>query len=577
MFAGVIVGLEGCVFHGFHRRWPQDRVSRDGGCNAHRSIVRKAHDNFDNAGDVLLCGFRRRDRFCHRDGMRRTIGLRARLCRSGNRERRNRKTNGNRGEDCACEHPRMYDVPGVPNFSPKLRAMAKTKASLFFCTACGHESARWEGRCPACEAWNTFAEAPTASATRGVKRAATQPRATAAAIVPIRLADVDGARVARFRSGIGEFDALLGGGIVPGSLVLLGGPPGAGKSTLLLQIAQTIAATGATAVYVCGEESAAQTKMRAQRLGVGDDVLVFAETNLRAILDELETRKPQFLIVDSIQTVWIPEVDSYAGSVSQVRDCAQLLMEFAKRTDCATFVVGHVTKDGTIAGPRLLEHLVDTVLYFEGDNSGEYRIVRAYKNRFGSADEICVFSMDESGLHEIKNPSSIFLDGRDQRPSGSCIVPSLVGSRPVLVEIQALVGETSYGTPRRLAANLDQARLAMIIAVLERRAGMALGGHDIYASVAGGLRVNEPAADLGIALAIASAFRNVPISSDAVAFGEIGLSGEIRSVSQGARRIGEAQKLGFREFVVPRSKTPHVGGGMHEVRDIAQAVRAALD
>ena len=362
-----------------------------------------------------------------------------------------------------------------------------------------------------------------------------------------------------------EFDTVLGGGIVPGSLTLIGGPPGAGKSTLLLQIAASLTKHPFAVVYVCGEESAAQIKLRAQRLAIVDDVLVFPETNLRAVLDELERLKPKALIVDSIQTVWLAESESYAGSVTQVRDCTQALMEFAKRTDCAVFIVGHVTKDGTIAGPRLLEHLVDTVLYFEGEINGEYRIVRAYKNRFGSVDEICVFAMHADGLHEIPNPSELFLSGRKARPSGSCVVASIVGSRPVLIEVQALVGETSYGTPRRLAANLDQARLAMILAVLERRVGLQLGNHDVYASVAGGLRVNEPAADLGIALAIASAFRNRPLPQDSAAFGELGLSGEIRAVTAGARRASEAKRLGFTSLFSPQS---------HE--DIAQAIGAAL-
>jgi DNA repair protein RadA/Sms len=442
--------------------------------------------------------------------------------------------------------------------------VAKAK-SAFYCNACGYESARWLGRCPTCEAWNTFEEAPAA---QKAGRTGGPARSLLSAVSngPMRLAEIDDSRIARVRTGIGEFDACLGGGIVPGSLVLLGGPPGAGKSTLLLQIAQRLSEDGATAVYVCGEESAAQTKLRAQRLGIGETLLVFPETNLRVILDDLERRKPNVLIVDSIQTMWLPDVESYAGSVSQIRDCTQLLMEFAKRTDCATFLVGHVTKDGTIAGPRLLEHLVDTVLYFEGDATGEYRIVRAYKNRFGSVDEICVFSMSDRGLSEIADPSALFLQGRGDRPSGSCVVPSLVGTRPVLVEIQALVGETSYGTPRRLAANVDPARLAMIIAVLERRVGMHLGGHDIYASVAGGLRVSEPAADLGIALAIASAFRNIPISNTIAAYGELGLSGEIRGVGQSVRRASEATKLGFTRLITPES-----------ARDIAHAVQLALD
>ncbi len=329
--------------------------------------------------------------------------------------------------------------------------MAKAK-TVFSCSACGHNSARWLGRCPQCEAWNSFVEETVTPAK--LRTAHARPSSG-----PVRLSEIAEARFARMRSGFGEFDALLGGGLVAGSLVLLGGPPGAGKSTLLLQIVNALAERGASAIYVCGEESAAQTKLRAARIGATDDLLVFPETNLRGILDECERRSPDVIVIDSIQTMSLPEVESFAGSVSQVRDCTQALMEFAKRTGCAVFIVGHVTKDGAIAGPRLLEHLVDTVLYFEGDSTGEYRIVRAYKNRFGGVDEICVFSMDDAGLHEITDPSALFLAERGERPSGSCVVPSVVGSRPVLVEVQALVGETSYGTPRRLATNVDAARL----------------------------------------------------------------------------------------------------------------------
>ncbi len=440
--------------------------------------------------------------------------------------------------------------------------MAKAK-SVFFCSACGHESSRWLGRCPQCDAWNTFEETP--AAVRPGKANGRRAHAPPAA-GPMRLADIDERRVARVHTGMPEFDAALGGGIVPGSLVLLGGPPGAGKSTLLLQIAERLAERGAPAVYVCGEESAAQTKLRAQRLGLGSELLVFPETNVRAILDHVERHRPSLLIVDSIQTMWLPDGDSYAGSVAQIRDCTQAFMEFAKRTDCATFLVGHVTKDGAIAGPRLLEHLVDTVLYFEGDAGGEYRIVRAYKNRFGSVDEICVFSMTDKGLEEVPDPSALFLHGRGERPSGSCVVPSLVGTRPVLVEIQALVGETSYGTPRRLAANVDPARLAMILAILERRAGLQLGAHDVYVSVAGGLRITEPAADLGIALAVASAARNAALPANLAAFGELGLSGEVRTVGQPARRAAEAAKLGFSRIISPEC-----------VRDLAHAVALAFD
>ncbi len=451
----------------------------------------------------------------------------------------------------------------------RIEAMAKVKA-LFFCGSCGFESTRWLGRCPSCDAWNTFSEAPVARPVRAAARSAAAPSLAAG---PVALDAIDASDAERIPTGWLEFDALLGGGIVPGSLLLLGGPPGAGKSTLLLQVADRIARDGGPVVYVCGEESAAQTKMRAARLGISGALLVFAQTDLRAILDDCETRRPRLLVIDSIQTVALPEGESYAGSVAQIRDCAQALMEFAKRTGCATVLVGHVTKDGAIAGPRLLEHLVDTVLYFEGEAGAEFRIVRAHKNRFGSAEEICVFAMDEGGLHEVRNPSELFLSGRAARASGSCVVPSLVGSRPVLVEIQALVGETTYGTPRRLAANIDHARLAMIIAVLERRAGLALGAVDVYASVAGGLRISEPAADLGVALAIASAHRDIPLPASCAAFGELGLSGEIRSVAQSARRASEARRLGFAEILAP--STPKLEG-VRAVRDIAEAIGVML-
>ncbi len=421
--------------------------------------------------------------------------------------------------------------------------MPKTH-SVYFCSACGFESPRWLGRCPQCEAWNSFDERPFSRKTAAPRRTTTR------GSLPTPLHEIDERRVERIPTGLHEYDAVLGGGVVPGSLTLLGGPPGAGKSTLALQIAAQLAQRGSV-VYVCGEESAAQVKLRARRLRIEAGILVAAETNLRTVLEGLEPAPPLALIVDSIQTVWLPESESYAGSVAQVRDCTQALMEFAKRHHCATLVVGHVTKDGAIAGPRLLEHLVDTVLYFEGDANGEHRILRAYKNRFGSIDEICVFAMHDSGLREIENPSELFAGARAERPSGSTIVASILGSRPVLIEVQALVGETSFGTPRRLANNVDQQRLAMILAILERRAGMQLGTHDVYVSVAGGLRVSEPAADLGIALAVASSFRNRPIRADAAAFGELGLSGELRAVNAAARREAEARKLGYRTILSP--------------------------
>ncbi|HEY2473481.1 MAG TPA: DNA repair protein RadA [Candidatus Cybelea sp.] len=442
--------------------------------------------------------------------------------------------------------------------------MAKAR-SIYFCSACGFESARWLGRCPQCEAWNSFDERAFTVARQARRDERPTPVQTAA---PLTLREIESSALTRLRMEMPEFDAVLGGGTVPGSLTLIGGPPGAGKSTLLLQIASQLSRSGEV-VYVCGEESAAQVKLRADRTlrGAGSaNLLIYPETNLRAVLDHLQRKAPPLaLVVDSIQTVWLPETEAYAGSVTQIRDCTQTLMEYAKRTGCATFIVGHVTKDGAIAGPRLLEHLVDTVLYFEGETSGEYRILRAYKNRFGSVDEICVFSMHDSGLREVPNPSELFAGARSQRPSGSCVVASIVGSRPVLVEVQALVGESSYGTPRRLANNLDQQRLAMILAVLERRAGFSLGTHDVYASVAGGLRVGEPAADLGIALAIASSFRNVAIPAQVAVFGELGLSGEVRAVGAGERREAEARKLGYTQIISPATAT-----------DVTAAIREAL-
>jgi len=375
-----------------------------------------------------------------------------------------------------------------------------------------------------------------------------------------------------------EFDRLLGGGLVPGSLVLVGGPPGTGKSTLLLQLADLLSQRGARVVYVSAEESASQTRLRAERLGVHGEILLFAQTDLRAILEAVDRIAPDVLIVDSIQTVALPEVESIAGSVAQVRECTAALMSYAKRSACATFLVGHVTKDGQLAGPRLLEHLVDVVLAFEGEPSSEHRIVRASKNRFGSVDEICVLAMEAAGLREIANPSELFLGGdpltRRHRPSGACIFPCIVGSRPVLVEIEALVGESAAGNPRRLAANLDPSRLAMIVAILERRAGLRLGGFDIYASVAGGLRVNEPAADLALALAIASSLQNRPVIPGLAAFGELGLSGEVRPVGATPRRIIEAQRLGFANVLRPHNPTqPPVA---FAVTTLAEALHAGL-
>jgi len=453
--------------------------------------------------------------------------------------------------------------------------MAKAVKTIFFCSACGHESPRWLGRCPACDGWNTFAEAPGAAPRSGA-RAGLAKRAPA--LVPLR--DVEMSGEARISTGMREFDHLLGGGLVPGSVVLIGGEPGVGKSTLLLDVLARLGRVASPVVYLSGEESSAQTKLRAKRVGCADDVLLVAESNLAPVLDEVERAGARVLVVDSIQTVYLEECESSVGSVAQVRECAQAIQRFAKRTGCATFVVGHVTKDGAIAGPRLLEHLVDTVLYFEGDAAAGLRVLRSYKNRFGSVDEICVFSMGEQGLREITEPSKRFLEGRSTHAGGSCVVPGIVGSRPILLEVQALLAGAAYGTPRRLASSLDSNRLAIVLAVLEKHAGLLVGGQDVYASVAGGLRVSEPAADLALALAIASAHRNTALAHDLVAFGELGLSGEVRGVSQSERRLAEAARLGFTTAIVPhvaRGIMPPKGMRVIPVDDVARAIAAAWE
>ncbi|TAM56415.1 DNA repair protein RadA [bacterium] len=451
--------------------------------------------------------------------------------------------------------------------------MAKAAKTLFFCSSCGFESVRWRGRCPGCEGWNTFAEAPAPAPARRTARLAQAP-----ALVPLR--EVEAGAEDRISTGLREFDNVLGGGVVPGSVILIGGEPGVGKSTLLLDVLARLAQRAGPVVYLSGEESAAQTKLRAERLGTAGDVLLLAAANLEPALEEIERAGARVLVVDSIQTVYLETCESGIGSVAQVRECAQALQRFAKRTECATFVVGHVTKDGAIAGPRLLEHLVDTVLYFEGDGGAGLRVLRSYKNRFGSVDEVCVFAMGPQGLREIAEPSKRFLEGRAARASGSCVVPAVVGSRPILLEVQALLAGAAYGTPRRLASSLDANRLAIVLAVLEKRAGLLVGGQDVYASVAGGLRVGEPAADVALALAVASAHRNAALPHDLVAFGELGLSGEIRGVAQSERRLAEAARLGFRLAVVPAvvsAAAAPKGMRVIPVDEIGAAVNAALD
>jgi DNA repair protein RadA/Sms len=421
--------------------------------------------------------------------------------------------------------------------------MPKAPRTTFVCQQCGAGSPKWVGRCPSCQGWNTFVEERLVSAPRG--RQARAPRS------PIPISEIAADAEGRISSGIGEFDRVLGGGIVRGSVVLLGGEPGIGKSSLLGQVSGAVA-NQAPVLYVSGEESPGQVKLRARRLGVeAADIRVLAETDLEAILESMRALRPRLMVVDSIQTVASDALPSAAGSVGQLRECAARLLEAAKSLDVPLFLVGHVTKEGAIAGPRVLEHIVDAVLYLEGERFHAYRILRASKNRFGSTDEVGVFQMGERGLSEVRNPSEVFLEERSGA-AGSIVVPTIEGTRPLLVEIQALVSPTSFGLPRRTASGVDFNRLVVLLAVLGKRAGLALGTHDVYVSLAGGLRVQEPAADLGLATAIASAFRDRPAESGTVLIGEVGLSGEVRRVSRLPARLREARSLGFTRALIPR-------------------------
>lgn len=445
----------------------------------------------------------------------------------------------------------------------------------YVCQACAYESARWVGKCPNCGEWNTFIEEIAVPSSR-VKKGS---RAGSNA-VPVSIGDVAMAAESRISTRIPEFDRVLGGGIVPGSVVLLGGDPGIGKSTLMMQMA---AALGNNVIlYVTGEESVQQIKLRAARLEIAPShkLLLLAETNIDVIEAVMEKSPPEILIVDSIQTMFRPELESAPGTVSQVREATALLMRFAKSHDIPVFLVGHVTKEGVIAGPRVVEHMVDTVLQFEGEPHYAYRILRAMKNRFGSTNEIGVFEMHSSGLHEVANPSEAFLAERKSGASGSTVVASVEGTRPLLVEVQALVAPTSYGVPQRTSTGFDSKRLQMLLAVLERRCGLHVGQYDVFVNVAGGIRVDEPAIDLGTATSIASSLNDVPVDPQTVAVGEIGLGGEIRTITHIEKRITESQKLGFRRIVVPRNnlKHAHVNGEIDivEVDTIDQAIRLLL-
>ncbi|HWP91541.1 MAG TPA: DNA repair protein RadA [Thermodesulfobacteriota bacterium] len=424
--------------------------------------------------------------------------------------------------------------------------MKKSKSQYqFVCQNCGNSSPRWLGKCPACDEWNSYVE-------EKIEKQRTPRMKELRGSSPLSITRIESGKEERIKTKIGELDRVLGGGFVPGSVVLVGGDPGIGKSTLALQMLNNIGISNMNVLYVTGEESPDQVKMRAERIGIGSDKLfVFSETLVENIIEQLEKLSPVVVVVDSIQTTYTGDFPSAPGSVGQIRECTAKLMQYSKANGTAVFLVGHVTKEGTIAGPKVLEHLVDTVLYFEGGREHPYRILRAVKNRFGSTNEIGVFEMNESGLQEVKNPSEIFLSERPLGASGSVVTPSLEGTRPILVEIQALVSPCNFGVPRRTTIGLDYNRVSLLVAVLEKRAGLHILSQDIFMNVAGGVRVEEPAIDLGISMAVTSSFLNKPVQSDVVVFGEVGLSGEIRCVSQAELRIKEAEKLGFKKCILP--------------------------
>ena len=429
--------------------------------------------------------------------------------------------------------------------------MARANKVEYRCSSCGHTQAKWHGKCPACGEWNTLSEHQVSAPT--LDRHARRVGANAPTTQAVPIAEVDLSDAERHPVGLSELDRVLGGGVVPGSLVLVGGDPGIRKSTLMLQTLELLARQGQTTLYISGEESAAQTRLRGERLDVGHPgVLLLAETDLTKVLTEADRAKPSTLVLDSIQTLFAPELDSAPGSMAQLREVTARILMWAKRQGVACFLIGHVTKDGQVAGPRMLEHMVDTVLYFEGEAGGLHRLLRARKNRFGSTDEIGVFAMTGKGLEPIANPSEIFLSQRPEDASGSAVMPALQGSRPILLEVQALV-HGGMPSGRRTALGLDRNRINLLTAVLERRVGLAFADHDLYLSVVGGARLNEPAADLALAAAMVSSFRNLPIAQNTVCFGEIGLAGELRPVHATESRLKEAAKLGFDHAVIPQA------------------------
>ena len=452
--------------------------------------------------------------------------------------------------------------------------MAKTKYK-FVCQSCGYTTAKWLGRCPECGAWDSLVEEAEVTTKAGKSYLP----ATSEKIKPRTIASVAQVKVERLATGIHEFDRVLGGGVVPGSLVLLGGTPGIGKSTILLDAGLRFGQRGIKVLYVSGEESEEQTAMRAVRLGgasANENLLIMTATDLDAILAQANAVKPQLLIIDSIQTMYNAELPTAAGSVGQVRECTAKLLQFAKTTNIAVLVIGHVTKDGNIAGPRLLEHMVDVVLQFEGDRSYAFRVLRALKNRFGSTEESGIFSMEAGGLAEVANPAGLFLEDRDGVAAGSLIGACMEGNRPIMVEFQALVAKTPYGMPRRTAVGFDYNRVNMLLAILERRLGLDFSMYDAYVNVVGGMRITEPAADLAVAAALVSSYRNRPVPKGVLCFGEVGLTGEVRRVSAPERRIMDGINLGFTRFIVPDSqlRLPKVDAQIIRVKTLEQALQA---
>ena len=453
--------------------------------------------------------------------------------------------------------------------------MAKAK-TVFFCKNCGNEFPKWQGRCPACGEWNTIEEHIQKPAVSGKARSAP----VGLSKTPKKLHEVDIDNEIRFTTGMGELDRVLGGGAVAGSLVLVGGAPGIGKSTLLLQICNCLCEERKV-LYVSGEESERQIKLRGDRLGVSpENLYVLSETRLSDILEAVENLQPEILIADSIQTLYNEENESSPGSISQVKDCTMSLMQLSKSNGITVFVVGHINKDGNIAGPKVLEHMVDCVLYFEGDQNTSYRLLRAAKNRFGSTNEIGVFEMLESGLAEVPNPSQMLLEGRPEGASGTCVACVMEGTRPVLAEVQALVAKTSFNVPRRAADGFDFNRAVLLMAVSEKRAGMKLSLFDVYINVIGGLKLDEPGADLSVVLAVASSYRDQPVSDDLAAIGEVGLTGEIRAVSNLSQRLSEVARLGFTKCIIPRSGSDKAeipkNLTVYKVKNLREAIEVSM-